>query len=120
MTREEFDRFCATLPAVTRVEQWGGASVWKIGGKIFAICSNWGPDTQDGVSFKCSDFSYTLLCEVDSVVPAPYLARAKWVQIRDPNALANDEIEDYIQAAYSIVAAKLTRAQRKALGIESK
>lgn len=117
MTREEFDRFCATLPAVTRVEQWGGASVWKIGGKIFAICSNWGKDTKDAVSFKCSDFSYTILCEQDGVVPAPYLARAKWVQVRDPDALADGEVEKYIEAAHSIVAAKLTRAQRKALGI---
>ncbi len=37
MTRDEFDSYCASLPHVTHVVQWGDASVWKIGGKVFAI-----------------------------------------------------------------------------------
>ena len=36
MTRSEFDAYCAGLPATTNVVQWGNASVWKVGGKIFA------------------------------------------------------------------------------------
>ena len=37
MTREEYDAFCAGLPHVAHVVQWGDASVWKVGGKVFAI-----------------------------------------------------------------------------------
>ena len=37
MTYEEFNAFCGGLPATTYVVQWGGAHVWKVGGKVFAI-----------------------------------------------------------------------------------
>ncbi|WP_339832848.1 hypothetical protein [uncultured Parvibaculum sp.] len=37
MTYREFNAFCASLPATTYVVQWGGAHVWKVGGKVFAI-----------------------------------------------------------------------------------
>ena len=37
MTHDEFNAFCASLPAVTHVVQWGGSDVWKVGGKVFAI-----------------------------------------------------------------------------------
>jgi predicted DNA-binding protein (MmcQ/YjbR family) len=117
MTRDEFDRFCGTLPAVTNVVQWGNASVWKIGGKIFAICSNWGPGEIQKISFKCSDLTYSILIEQEGIIPAPYLARAKWVQLQSTEAMADPDIEAYIREAYSIISAKLTKAVRKELGI---
>jgi predicted DNA-binding protein (MmcQ/YjbR family) len=118
MTRKEFDKVCAALPKTTHVIQWGGASVWKIGGKIFAVCSNWGEGEWPKISFKCSDMSYDLLRQQEGIVPAPYLARAKWVQLEDPAALHDKDIRAYIETAYRLVAAKLTRAARAELGIE--
>ena len=81
MTRDDFDAFCKSLPATTHVIQWGNASVWKVGGKIFAICSRWGDGDHQRIGFKCSDMSYSLLTQQDGMIPAPYLARAKWVQM---------------------------------------
>jgi predicted DNA-binding protein (MmcQ/YjbR family) len=117
VTRDEFDSFCQSLPAVVNVVQWGNATVWKIGGKIFAICSHWGPGEAQKISFKCSDLSYTILCEQDHIAPAPYLARAKWVQLTSPSAMTDEDIRAYITEAYAIVSGKLTRAVRKELGI---
>ena len=100
--------------------QWGNADVWKIGGKIFAIASRWGKDSTDidaKISFKCSDFSYSLLKEEPGIIPAPYLARAKWVQIETGDALSDEEIKTYIYAAYEIIVAKLTKAKRLELGL---
>ena len=37
MTYQEFNEFCRSLAATTNVIQWGGAHVWKVGGKVFAI-----------------------------------------------------------------------------------
>jgi predicted DNA-binding protein (MmcQ/YjbR family) len=37
MTYDAFNAFCRALPATTYVVQWGGAHVWKVGGKVFAI-----------------------------------------------------------------------------------
>lgn len=118
MTRADFDAFCATLTATTNVIQWGDASVWKVGGKIFAVCSSWGKGASDAIAFKCSDLSYKILTELDNVVPAPYLARASWVQVRGGAPLSDEDLRAHIVEAHRIVAAKLTRAQRRDLGLQ--
>ena len=41
MTLDDYNGFCASLPGTTHVVQWGGAHVWKVGGKVFAI-AGWG------------------------------------------------------------------------------
>ena len=38
MTREEVEAIALALPATDKVVQWGGADVYKVGGKVFAIC----------------------------------------------------------------------------------
>jgi predicted DNA-binding protein (MmcQ/YjbR family) len=50
-------------------------------------------------------------------VPAPYLARAKWVQIEAADAMTDQDLKAYIEAAYFIIMAKLTKAKRKELGL---
>ncbi len=117
MTRSEFDAFCGALKGTTHVEQWGNASVWKVGGKIFAICSVWGAGDHTKFSFKCSDLTYHILTEQPGIVPAPYLARAKWVQVESADAMGDEDLQDYFRAAYDIVASKLTKAKRKELGL---
>ena len=120
MTLEQFDTFCASLPGTAMVVQWGNAHVWKVGDKIFAIASPWGPDRPDHsfkISFKCSDFSYYLLCEQPGVIPAPYLARAKWVQVQERDALDTNDLKSYISAAHEIIAAKLTVKARREHGL---
>ena len=122
MTREDFDAYCASLKSVTHVVQWGDESVWKVGGKMFAIFSDWGPSTSDDdedpkISFKCSDLSYDILRRQDGIVPAPYLARAKWVQVQNPDAMSDDDLRGYIEDAHALISAKLTKAKRTELGL---
>ena len=117
MTRFEFDTFCGGLKGATHVVQWGEASVWKIGGKIFAICSGWGAGDHTKFRFKCSDLAYDILIEQPGLIPAPYLARAKWVQVQAPGAMADEDLQDYVRTAYDIVAGKLTKAKRRELGL---
>ncbi len=117
MTRDEFDQFCTSLPKTTNVIQWGNASVWKIGGKIFAICSHWGEGEEQKISFKCSDLSYQILIEQENINPAPYLARAKWIQIANKDAMDDDTVKSYIKEAYGIICNKLTKAKRKEIGV---
>ncbi len=117
MTRTDFDAFCSALKATTHVEQWGNASVWKLGGKIFAICSKWGDGNHTKISFKTSDLSYAILIEQPGIIPAPYLGRAKWVQIETTEAMSDPDIRAYIETAYAIIMAKLTKAKRKELSL---
>jgi predicted DNA-binding protein (MmcQ/YjbR family) len=63
MTRKDYDAFCGGLPHATHVVQWGDASVWKIGGKVFAI-GGWSHGDEFAVSFKCSKTSFAILSEL--------------------------------------------------------
>ncbi|KZL26300.1 MmcQ/YjbR family DNA-binding protein [Pseudovibrio sp. Ad37] len=120
MTRDEFDNYCKSLVGTSNVIQWGNASVWKVGEKIYAICSNWGEDRPEmkgiKISFKCSELSYQILTEQEGIIPAPYLARAKWVQIETAQAMADEDIKDYVREAHSIIARKLTKKLQKEIG----
>ncbi|MFD0917314.1 MmcQ/YjbR family DNA-binding protein [Pseudahrensia aquimaris] len=125
MDRAAFDAFCASLPATFMVVQWGDAHVWKVGNadanKVFALSSNWGDEVAaDGhkIVFKCSDMGFRILTEEDGVIPAPYMGRHKYVQVAKAGALSEDELRDYISAAHEIMAAKLTKAQREAAGLD--
>ena len=113
MTPEAVEAHCLSLPAATLHVQWGGTHVFKVGGKIFAMTGGavW------GLAFKASDMAFELLCEQGLARPAPYLQRAKWVQLLEPHALSEAEIRAYLDQAHAIVSAKLTRKLRAELGL---
>src|SRR5271167_1349978 len=73
MTREEFDGFCVCLASAIHVIQWGDASVWKVGGKVFAI-GGWSESSEFAVTFKCTETSFAMLKDLPGLRPAPYLA----------------------------------------------
>jgi predicted DNA-binding protein (MmcQ/YjbR family) len=110
--REEFDAACRANRAVTMDLQWGADHVYKVGGRMFAVA---GPSGT--CSFKVSDIAFEALTESGRARPAPYLARAKWVFFQDMADLDEAEAADWLKSAHALVAAKLTRAQRKELGL---
>ena len=119
MTYEEFDAFRASLPAATFVQQWGGAHVWKVGGKVFAI-GGWeahGP----AFTFKATPLAFELMKDAAGLRPAPYLASRglKWLQRIDDSSLSDADLLGYLQKSHELVANGLTRAMRRALGLSS-
>ncbi len=92
--------------------QWGDDQVYKVGGRMFAVTSPAG-----GCSFKVTDIAFAALTQDGRARPAPYLARAKWVRFDDLAALDDAEAADWLKTAHALVAAKLTRAQRRELGL---
>ncbi len=115
--RETFEKFIFDLRGVEIVHQWGDASVGKVGGKIFAIFSVWGEGEQWKIGFKCSDLSFQMLPELDGIFAAPYLARAKWVQVLPTSELGEDDIKVYIVEAHRLIASKLTQKAKTELGL---
>ncbi len=115
MTYEEFNAFCASLPATTHVVQWGGADVWKVGGKVFAI-GGWGED-EPRFTFKTSALSYDILKDQPGLRPAPYLASRgmKWIQHHGRPGLADDALRDYIRESHRIVSLGLTKKLQREL-----
>jgi len=115
--RKTFEKFISALVGVEIVHQWGDASVGKVGGKIFAIFSIWGEGSQWKIGFKCSDLSFKMLPELKGIFPAPYLARAKWVQVLPISELCEDDIKAYIVEAHRLIASKLTQRAKTELGL---
>ena len=113
MTPEAVEAHCLSLRAATLTIQWGGTHVFKVGGKLFAMSEGevW------GLAFKASDMAFELLCEQGLARPAPYLGRAKWLQLTHPDVLADDDLAAYLTQAHALVSAKLTRRMRAELGL---
>ena len=117
MNRAEFNQFCATFPAAEHVVQWGNSDVWKVGGKLFAVCG-WN-DGKDAFTFKASDIAYEVLGDQPGIRPAPYLASRgmKWLQVYDDPGLSDEELKNHIVLSYDMVVAKLTKKLRADLGL---
>lgn len=118
MTLDEYNAFCASLAATTHVVQWGGASVWKIGGKVFAI-AGWSMPEQLGITFKVSEIGYELLKDEPGLRPAPYLASRgmKWIQRINADFLDDSALRDHLADSYRIVASGLSKKRRLELGL---
>ena len=118
MTPEAFDALCLGLPAATYVNQWGGSQVYKVGGKVFAIAPNWNA-ARGGRAyiFKVSEMAFEMLIEHGLAHPAPYLGRARWVQLNALDSLGDDDLAAYIRQAHRLIAARLTGAARRALNL---
>ena len=103
-------RICRALPGVTEDIKWGNDLVFSVGGKMF-VALDLGPP--HSMAFKCSPETFADLVEREGIVPAPYLARAMWVQERElGDVLDRREREQLIAAAYAIVVAKLPASRR--------
>ena len=115
MTSEAFHAAALALPGATFDIKWGVDRVYSVGGKMFAHAGIEG-DPEPKYMFKTSDLAFELLVEQGLATPAPYLARAKWVQLVKSDALSDGDLEAYLKEAHRIVAAKLPAAVRAGLG----
>ena len=119
LSRAEFNTFCGRLPATSFVEQWGGAQVWKVGGKVFAMA--WfGKGRAPEITFKVSDIGWEVLREAPGCRPAPYMASRglKWVQSYAAPGLAKREVKSYLRASYEMIVSALSIKLRRELGLE--
>ena len=118
MTDEEFNTFCASLPASTHVVQWGGSDVWKVGGKVFAI-GGWGQNGNLAFSFKTSPLNFDILKDEPGFRPAPYLASRgfKWIQLYAQTGKPDDELRYYLSESHRLVAEGLSKRRQRELGV---
>ena len=119
MKLETYNNFCASLPATTHVVQWGGAHVWKVGGKVFAI-AGWSDDEEPHIVFKTSDLAFDILREQAGLRPAPYLAPrgGKWIQLFEPDAMAEVDVLAYLKESHRLISLKLTKKLRAELELD--
>jgi len=106
-------RYCLSFPYAAETIQWGEHLVFKVGGKVFAIAAL--EPSENILSIKCAPEKFADCVERPGIVPAPYLARAKWISIESEESLTRAELKDMIRESYDLVWAKLPKKARTAL-----
>jgi predicted DNA-binding protein (MmcQ/YjbR family) len=110
MTIETVRQICRAFPGVTEEIKWGADLAFSVGGKMFCVVNSEPPHQ---MSFKCSPDAFAELVEREGMIPAPYLARAMWVQQSElGEALERRELEQLLRASYDLVLAKLPKSRR--------
>jgi predicted DNA-binding protein (MmcQ/YjbR family) len=113
MDRQAIRAACLAFPAAMLDHPWGeDHDAYKVGGKMFAIVGGTG-----GLSFKASRIAFEVLTETGRARPAPYLARAGWLHLDDPDAWPDEELADHLRVAHALVASKLPKKLRTELGL---
>ena len=95
---ESIRKLCLSFPGASEQLQWGDDLVFKIGGKMFAITPL--EPAHVFLTFKATD---------ESFVPAPYLARAKWVALEKAAAVSPEELASLLRTSYDLVLSKLPK-----------
>ena len=110
MTVDGLRKICMALPGVTEDVKWGQDLCFCVGGKMLAAV-NLEPPHQ--LSFKCAPETFADLVEREGIIPAPYLARAMWVQECELGAvLERRELATLLRSSYDLVVAKLPKSKR--------
>lgn len=107
MDAEWLRKVCLVLPHTTEQIQWGCDLVFKVGGKMYAVAPL--EPAPVCLSFKCTDESFVELTERPGIIPAPYMARAKWVALESPETISRGELAELLRASYDMVFAKLPK-----------
>src|SRR5215471_11166977 len=113
MNLESIRSYCLSLPHATEDVQWGNDLLFRISGKIFAGISLEPPHT---LSFKCTPEKFDELIELEGIIPAPYMARNKWVMLERLDALKDSETKSLIKESYGMIFSKLTKRAQADLG----
>ncbi len=107
---------CRSLPGATEDVKWDNDLVFSVGGKMFACFAL--PEGQP-LSFKVDPDTFDVLTGQPGIRPAPYLAKHSWVSLENEETLPAEVIEGLLEESHSLVASKLPKKRRVALGISS-
>ncbi|MBO9562242.1 MAG: MmcQ/YjbR family DNA-binding protein [Niastella sp.] len=113
MEIEWLQKQCLSWPATEEEVKWENALCYMVARKIFCL---YGLD--DGrISFKVPDEQFEELSGTDGFIPAPYLARAKWVTLVQLEKVTKRELADYLKQSYELIKAKLPKKVKTEYGL---
>jgi predicted DNA-binding protein (MmcQ/YjbR family) len=114
MDFEAAKALCRTFPGCTEDVKWGDNAVFSVGLKMFAVSGVEVPAS--GISFKVDDERFLELTDRPGIIPAPYMARAKWVYVERASALSDKEAHALLRRSYELVFSKLTKKLQHEIG----
>ena len=115
MTGHRLRDLCSSFAGASEEILWGNDRVFKVGGKMF-FCTAASDDPDARFSFKVADERFLELTDLPGIEPAPYLARAKWVEVDPENCrLSTRELETLVEQSYRLVFGKLTKKLQRSI-----
>jgi len=113
---EAIRRYCKSLPHVEEDVKWGHDLCFLVGKKMFCVL-NLEPQRGDKslVAFKATPEEFEQLVEREGVIPAPYMARNKWVSLEEYATLPWGELQERVATSYELVKATLPKKLQAAL-----
>ncbi|HUB74993.1 MAG TPA: MmcQ/YjbR family DNA-binding protein [Solirubrobacteraceae bacterium] len=116
MNAAELRDHCVSFAGAEETFPFGlRTSVFKVGGKMFALCQL-GADSLR-VSVKCEPALAQALRDAHAaVIPGYHLNKRHWNTVILDGSLPDETVRDMIEDSYDLVVSKLPRAQRRALG----
>lgn len=113
--RQTLEGWLLPLPGVSSDLKWGGDLVFSVAAKMFAVyCDIPGPDFGK-LSYKVPPERFLEYTEQPGILPAPYMARAHWIQLQPQLALSDEAIHADLLRARSLVIARLPKWQQREL-----
>lgn len=115
MNIEDITAICKSLPMVTEDIKWGHDLAFSIGEKMFCVVGL--DQVPTSATFKVTDEEFEELSNTPGFIPAPYVARYKWVMIEDITTMNRQDWEKYIHQSYNLIKNKLPNKIKKQLGL---
>lgn len=115
MTVEQLDEMCAGWAGVTRSIKWEVDLVHSVANKMFAVMCTLGAE-RGRLSFRVDTERFLELTEQPGMGPAPYMARAFWISVTEPERFTQVELAAHVRRSYELVRANLPKKTQVALG----
>jgi predicted DNA-binding protein (MmcQ/YjbR family) len=114
MDQHELKKQCLALPGAVEDFPFGDeVSVFKVGGKMFAMCPLDAEPLQ--LSVKCEpDLAAQLRATYPAIAPGYHLNKRHWNTITLDGSLPDQMVADLLADSYDLVVASLPKARRPA------
>ena len=114
MDAHELKAKCLALPGAVEDFPFGGeVSVFKVAGKMFALCDLDGDPLQ--LSIKCEpELAVRLRATYPAIAPGYHLNKRHWNTVTLDGSLPDQMVTDMVGDSYDLVVASLPKARRPA------
>ena len=110
---------CLSFPGAVETFPFGpNTSVFKVAGKMFALCQL--AEIPLRISVKCEpELAEQLRLAQPAVRPGYHLNKRHWNTVLIDGSLADEVVCDMVEDSYDLVVSRLPRARQRALGWRS-
>lgn len=114
MDIDELRKVCSAWPGVGQSVKWEDDLVFSVGAKMFAVTALRGPH-KGRMSFKVDRDRFLELTDQPGLAPAPYMARAFWISITEPERFSDAQTQAFVRRSYELVRGGLSKKLQASL-----